>query len=169
MRVSFRNFLLSTLIIGAIGCRKARLANSLCDCAESGAIQFVDSVFVEDENVYLETGLVIPNIFTPNGDDINDSWRVDGLWYFQASVKIMNPRSVFNKVVYENDNYENNWRGDNVKDGKYDYELVLKDGRRFTGRVCVLRENIENTPEDCKSSLLPPEGVSSIPEDYALW
>lgn len=65
------------------------------------------------------------NVFTPNGDGINDFLEFDLLETFNG-----NALKVFNrwgKVVYENNNYQNDWDGDDLKDGTYFYVLDVSD------------------------------------------
>ena len=42
-------------------------------------------------------------------------------------------------AVYEANNYRNNWTALGVPDGTYYYELVLQDGRAYTGHLTLLR------------------------------
>lgn len=64
--------------------------------------------------------LIIPtNVFTPNGDGINDFFTLINLDDYPApSVKIFNR---WGKLVYESDAYQNDWDGDNLNEGTYYY------------------------------------------------
>lgn len=61
--------------------------------------------------------VVIPNIFTPNGDNQNDLFVIENLMDWQYRELIVMNR--WGQVVYENSNYLNDWDGDNLLDGVY--------------------------------------------------
>ena len=58
--------------------------------------------------------LNIPNSFSPNGDGINDEWVIDNL--YENSRLVIFDRS--GKIVYETDNYRNDWNGDDYRGKK---------------------------------------------------
>lgn len=65
------------------------------------------------------------NVFTPNGDGVNDVLRFDLLEFTVGSTL-----QVFNrwgKLVYESDNYRNDWDGGDVEAGTYYYILDIND------------------------------------------
>ncbi|NLP57431.1 gliding motility-associated C-terminal domain-containing protein [Lutibacter sp. B1] len=61
--------------------------------------------------------LAISKVVTPNDDGFNDAFEVKGLegCGFTYDVKILNR---WGKVVYQSDNYQNNWRGYNDSSGQ---------------------------------------------------
>jgi gliding motility-associated-like protein/uncharacterized repeat protein (TIGR01451 family) len=72
------------------------------------------------------TKLVIPTLFTPNGDGINDVFKIVGLNEFYSSTSLM----VFNRnynQVYNKINYQNDWNGGNLPTGSYGYILKVVD------------------------------------------
>lgn len=75
------------------------------------------------------------NAFTPNGDGINDRWLVTNgnACTNQVIVKVFNR---YGAVVYENNNYNNDWdgkyKGKPVPDGTYYYVIQF---RLISGRV----------------------------------
>ncbi len=85
--------------------------------------------------VCVDGELFIPNIFTPNGDGINDFWEVTGL-PDNSKLRVFNR---WGNLVYENTNYQNNWSGSDISDGIYYYQLTMTDGREFKGWVEVVR------------------------------
>ena len=83
-----------------------------------------------------EINLVFPNVITPNGDGKNDYFFIKDL----NKVPI-NHLVVFNrwgKVVYEKDNYQNDWNGGGVADGVYYYILTYL-GKETHGIITVLK------------------------------
>ena len=64
------------------------------------------------------------NVFTPNGDGMNDYFTLFNLDdYPSAAVKIFNR---WGKVVYENENYQNDWDGGDLNAGTYYYIVTPK-------------------------------------------
>jgi gliding motility-associated-like protein len=92
------------------------------------------STFVE-----VECDVVIPNVFSPNGDGMNDYWVIDGITSKQNTVRIFNR---WGQVVFSTNNYRNNWQGSDLPDGTYFYEVfVTNKGKEeiFTGHLTILR------------------------------
>ncbi|MFN5621348.1 MAG: gliding motility-associated C-terminal domain-containing protein [Flavobacteriales bacterium] len=68
--------------------------------------------------------LTAPNVFTPNGDDANAQLVFDQLEFYPSS-----KLSVWNRwgvLVYEQENYQNNWDGGDLPDGTYYYILDVE-------------------------------------------
>ncbi|RYY00229.1 MAG: gliding motility-associated C-terminal domain-containing protein [Cyanobacteriota bacterium] len=88
----------------------------------------------------------VMNAFTPNGDGINDRWLVTNgnACTDQITVKVFNR---YGAVIYENDNYQNDWdgkyKGKPVADGTYYYVIQYRliSGRTVPakGDVTILR------------------------------
>lgn len=86
----------------------------------------------------------IPNVFTPNGDQINDRFSIEGLQFFSGT-----KLRVYNRwggLVFESENYQNNWspRESEVAEGTYYYimEVDFRDERgveTFSGTVNIFR------------------------------
>jgi gliding motility-associated-like protein len=75
------------------------------------------------------TTLVIPNLFTPNGDGFNDNWviaNVDGFLNNQVSVFNLYGQLIFQVSPYLND-WDGSYGGSNLPDGTYFYILELND------------------------------------------
>jgi len=74
----------------------------------------------------------LPNVITPDGDGLNDFWEVDLDVYPNPSVVIFDR---WGRIVFETENYANNWNGVNQMDGK-----SLDDGAYFY----VLKSSVKN-------------------------
>lgn len=83
----------------------------------------------------------IPNMFSPNGDGVNDTWMVEGLELFEEhSLVIVNSVGV---EVFHAANYQNDWDANGLNDGTYFYRFIFKDSegrvKERVGFVTVLR------------------------------
>src|SRR5690606_10668551 len=64
-------------------------------------------------------GFFVPNVFTPNGDGVNDTFEISGLEAFQsAQLRVFNR---FGNEVYRSDDYRNEWTGAGLNEGTYFY------------------------------------------------
>jgi len=68
--------------------------------------------------------LIIPNVFTPNDDTVNDTFEISGLEKFPGSTLIIYNR--WGKEIYTNSNYRNNWTGEDYPEGTYYFVLGVK-------------------------------------------
>ena len=71
----------------------------------------------------VDCNLIIPNIFTPDGDGINDTWKVKTGPLFYVQLEIFNR---WGKKIYESANEPVEWDGTNMNDGK-----KVSDGTYF--------------------------------------
>ncbi|MEQ8625086.1 MAG: gliding motility-associated C-terminal domain-containing protein [Vicingaceae bacterium] len=79
------------------------------------------------------------NVFTPNGDGINEFLRFDLLEVFPGS-----PLQIYNRwgeLIYESDSYQNDWDGEDYSDGTYFYVLEVNDESQgiLKGTFTILR------------------------------
>jgi gliding motility-associated-like protein len=101
------------------------------DCAVS------DTVFLR-----VLKGPEIPNAFSPNGDGINDVWRIKYLeFYSEATVQIFNR---YGQLVYLTTGYgvpwDGNFKGTPLPIGTYYYIINPKNGREIMkGSVTIVR------------------------------
>jgi gliding motility-associated-like protein len=66
--------------------------------------------------VFVTKSILIPNMFSPNGDNINDTWEIFGIQNFRdCEVSIFNR---WGEIIYYSKGYTNPW------DGKYKDQLV---------------------------------------------
>ena len=78
--------------------------------------------------------MIIPNIFTPNGDGKNDVFKIKGLESYPGSQLLIFNR--WGNEVYKADNYLNNWDGGNLAEGTYYYILNRHD---LTGSISTFK------------------------------
>jgi len=101
----------------------------------TGCVEFFEIV-VTDQDCQLE----IPNVFTPNGDGINDFFEIKNLEHFRGSIVIYNR---WGRVVFEHPDYYNNWwDGNGHPDGTHYYVLTYeRDGeiQRTEGIITIIR------------------------------
>jgi gliding motility-associated-like protein len=81
--------------------------------------------------------ITVPNIFTPNNDGKNDVFFIRGLDAFDQSLLEIYNR--WGKLIYKNEDYQNNWTGEDHADGVYYYVLTLQTGEGFHGTVTLMR------------------------------
>ncbi|MFT5723229.1 MAG: gliding motility-associated-like protein, partial [Bacteroidia bacterium] len=87
--------------------------------------------------------LFIPNAISPNGDGLNDVFRVTGIGYTHIDIQIFNR---WGERIYESDEFtewDATYRGEKVQMGAYIYIMNIVDnrGRKFheVGEVQVIR------------------------------
>jgi gliding motility-associated-like protein len=75
---------------------------------------------------WVDAPLFVPNIFTPNGDGINDYFQILGLEDFvENKLEILNK---YGAVIFSQKNYHNRWSGEGLPNDVYYYMLSLKRG-----------------------------------------
>ena len=80
--------------------------------------------------------IVIPNVFSPNGDGWNDRFEIANVEYTTNELTIYGR---WGNEVYQTLNYKNTWNGDGVPDGTYYYVLFLSDEEQYTGHLTIVR------------------------------
>lgn len=90
------------------------------------------------------TGLTIPNVFTPNGDNVNDVFVIAGLERYPE-----NEFTVINRwgaTVYQKKGYQNNWDGSSLNEGTYFYLLKVRTTPQkwdtYKGYITLLRTKL---------------------------
>ncbi|MCS6794942.1 MAG: Ig-like domain-containing protein, partial [Raineya sp.] len=89
--------------------------------------------------------IFIPEAFSPNGDGLYDTFRIEGIAGKKVSVKIYNR---WGNLVYQSDNYRNDWNGtaniglhtgENLPDGTYYYVIDFNDGTKPISNFLVIK------------------------------
>ncbi|HCY89939.1 MAG TPA: hypothetical protein DHV17_06745 [Chitinophagaceae bacterium] len=86
--------------------------------------------------------LKIPNVFSPNGDGINDTWQIDNLTdYTGAVVEVFNR---YGQLVFTSTGYGTPWdgttKGKPLPVATYYYVIQLKNGfKPLSGSVTIIR------------------------------
>lgn len=86
-------------------------------------------------------GIIIPNVFTPNGDGKNDTFEIPGLdQYAENELTIINR---WGSTVYQKKSYKNEWDGSSLNEGTYFYLLKIKSASNkweiYKGYVTIIR------------------------------
>ncbi|CAH0318712.1 hypothetical protein SRABI27_05150 [Pedobacter sp. Bi27] len=84
----------------------------------------------------------VPNLFTPNGDGINDTFEIIGLNQYQSSELTIVNR--WGNEVFHAKGYNNTWTGEGLNEGTYFYLLRVKrtEGSEvevFKGYITLIR------------------------------
>lgn len=97
-----------------------------------GCESTISSVFV-----ILPEDIVIPNVFTPNGDGNNEYFVIENGQYYENTLSVFNR---WGQEVFESKNYRNSWRATDVPDGTYYYVFkTLANDKEYTGHLTILR------------------------------
>nr|WP_199158726.1 gliding motility-associated C-terminal domain-containing protein [Pedobacter sp. ASV2] len=86
--------------------------------------------------------LVVPNLFTPNGDGTNDAFEIRGVELFAENELVIVNRN--GNEVFRTKDYQNNWTGEGLNEGTYFYVLRVKesassDWEVFKGFITLIR------------------------------
>ncbi len=98
-----------------------------------------------EDSYYTENNcpLMAVNVFTPNNDGLNEVFHIENLELFPDSRLVIYDR--WGKMVYETNNYLNDWNGENLNgkiiDGTYFWVLMLTEppveGSKLNGYVDI--------------------------------
>lgn len=97
---------------------------------------------VDSVDVLVMNRLIIPKAFSPNGDNINETWLLEGVEEYPAvTVEIFNR---WGELIYSSKGYSVPWNGkrhgQDLPVGAYYYIINPQNGRaKFSGSVTILR------------------------------
>ncbi|NNE55798.1 MAG: gliding motility-associated C-terminal domain-containing protein, partial [Flavobacteriales bacterium] len=91
-------------------------------------------------NVHVDN-LIIPTGFSPNGDNTNDNFVIDGIEELNADIEAFNR---WGNVIYSQKDYRNDWNGTNnqgqlLTDDTYYVVLSFDDRPAIAGYVVIRR------------------------------
>lgn len=109
---------------------------------------YVVSVYVNDSCGYnkgaFETIVVlppcaieIPNIITPNGDGVNEIFVIKNIEHHPNTVVTIFDR--WGRKIYENSNYNNEWKAENASDGTYFYVIDVPEDKKYNGFITIFK------------------------------
>ena len=80
----------------------------------------------------------IPNVITPNGDGSNDIFIIKNIQHHPNTSLLIFDR--WGKKVYENANYNNEWKGEGTADGTFFYILDVPDDKKYNGFITIFHK-----------------------------
>ena len=87
-------------------------------------ITSTDTIVITQGNEnYCNPSLTIPNVITPNGDGANDNFVIQNAESYTIALQIYNR---WGKIIYETNNYQNNFNCNSCADGVYYYTIKAK-------------------------------------------
>jgi len=121
-------------------------AYNICGIQDSFQYRVATDLGESIATVYLDIlceELTVFSGFSPNGDGINDYFKIMGIENFEENeLVIFNSRGneVFSKVGYQNeDGWDGTWKGKELPDGTYFYMLSLSNRQPISGYVQLQR------------------------------
>jgi gliding motility-associated-like protein len=80
-------------------------------------------------------------IITPNGDGINDLWKVEEIKQYQPCKLVIYSR--WGDELFSDNNYNNTWdgtyKGKTLPEGTYYFVLETADGKVYKGAINILK------------------------------
>ena len=117
----------SSITISASGSYRVVITNGICSTEES---IFVNSTYCN-----------IPKGFSPNGDNVNDTFNLSNL-----NIRLLKIFNRYGTEVYNRLNYRNEWNGNSkngnkLPTGTYYYVIEFTSGKTTSGWVYLNRED----------------------------
>jgi gliding motility-associated-like protein len=103
-----------------------------------GGCSTTDSIYIQLDSCLISN---IANIFTPNGDGINDFFIIKNIEkYPNSKLEVFNR---WGRVVFIDDNYQNNWDAKGLSSGTYYYIFYPNDSTKksklLKGYISIIR------------------------------
>ena len=84
---------------------------------------YIDSLKIVMQQMQTSVNITIPNLITPNHDNYNDCWKIQGIEnYYNVHVVIVSQKG---QIIYENERYDNSWCPNDIPDGTYFYAINI--------------------------------------------
>lgn len=84
----------------------------------------------------------IPNLISPNGDGINDTWIIPNQYVSGTNTEIIIMNS-YGKVVFNTNNYQNNWPENQLEFNNvnpvYYYVITTQDNKTKKGSITIIK------------------------------
>jgi len=98
-------------------------------------------IYVDQVEVTILPAVEPYNVFTPNGDGINDNWEIGNINEWPNAQIIVFSR--WGQKVFQATNYDNDWGGDDLPSATYYYVIELNpvefNTEPITGSVTIIR------------------------------
>ena len=85
----------------------------------------------------LDRPVIVYNVITPNGDGSNDFFTIKDLVYFPGTKVTIYDR--WNQVVYNSDDYQNDWSPSDLPAGNYFYVVRVIDKEPLFGPLQIIK------------------------------
>jgi len=89
------------------------------------------------KTVEIDEFVFIPNVITPNGDEKNEYFEING---FVGACWVLSVYDRWGSLVLQQEDYQNDWDGGTLSDGVYFYEVINdNEERHFKGSLLIIR------------------------------
>ncbi len=96
--------------------------------------QVSDTIFIKTKDC---SSVFIPNVFTPNGDGVNDSFNIVTPDQRSMGIKIY---SRWGNLIFSDDKYSGAWLAENLSDGIYFYIISDTEYKKeYKGQIQIIR------------------------------
>ncbi len=95
----------------------------------------LERCYEEEEQEIVVEKIAPPNVITPNGDNHNDTFVIGN----QRNGWQLAVYNRWGEEVYQHDNYDNSWGGENLTAGQYLYLITSPTGETCRGWVLIMK------------------------------
>jgi len=84
--------------------------------------------------------ILIPTVITPNGDGVNDSWKIKNLEnYEQVIIQVIDENGLLLFQSESKEQWDGSYKGKILQAGTYYYIVILDDHQQYTGAITLVR------------------------------
>lgn len=99
---------------------------------------FCGNIFEDSIRITVEPCIFIPNVISPNGDQLNDVFEISNITnYKHAQLRVYNR---WGQKVFESENYLNDWSPSDLPSGTYYYVLNVEEFPEQRGDVTIIND-----------------------------
>lgn len=103
-----------------------------------GSLSQQFKVIVDDANCpSIKPELIVFDVITPNGDGRNEVFKIENIEHYKPVGVLI--YGLWGELVYESEDYQNDWTGDGLPDGGYYYIVQLPNGDELRGMLSLKR------------------------------